>query len=174
MSVVDSGHVSSGLGLSVMSTAEKMRREPFIKTEDIIMNIEEERTKIRTSFILRDTDYLYRSGRLSERMNKLCTAFMIHPVIIMKNSAMTVGPIFLGSLKRARRAYIKRMLRHSGSIKTDVLFITYAGMRIEEIEEIRDIVSEYVKFDKVYLQKASPAVCANCGAGTFGLLFERK
>ena len=107
-------------------------------------------------------------------MNRLCSAFMIHPVIVMKDSNMKVGRVFFGGLKRARRSYIKRTLRHPGSINKERLFITYTGMRTDEAEEIKEIVREYVSFEKVYLQKASPAICANCGAGTFGLLFERK
>ena len=174
VTIVDSGHLSSGMGLLVLDAVKKMKAEPFADTDELRNFAESLRGRVQTSFILRDTDHLCRSGRLSERTNRLCNAFMIHPVIVMKDSSMKVGKVFFGSLKRARRKYIKRALRHSHSIKKDTLFITYVGMRSSEIEEIRDIVAEYVKFDNVYLQKASPAVSANCGAGTFGLLFERK
>lgn len=174
VSVVDSGHLSSGMGLMVLEAVSKMKSEPFADTAELKNSIESFSGKVQTSFILRDTEYLCRNGRLSERMNRLCNAFMIHPVIVMKDSSMKVGRVFFGGLRRARRAYIKRALRHPGSINTEKLFITYTGMRTDEAEEIKEIVGEYVRFDKVYLQKASPAICANCGAGTFGLLFERK
>lgn len=174
VSVVDSGQLSSGTGLLVLDAVNKMKNAPFADTNELKNGIESHKRRIQTSFIMRDTEYIYRSGRLTERMNKLCTAFMIHPVIVMKNSSMVIGTVFFGSLKRARRAYIKKALRHSGGINKETLFITYVGMRREEIEEIKDIVAEYVSFENVYLQKASPAICANCGAGTFGLLFERK
>ena len=174
VSVVDSGHLSSGMGLMVLEAVSKMKSEPSAGADELKNSIGAVRERVQTSFLLRDTECLCRSGRLSERMNRLCSAFMIHPVIVMKDSNMKVGRVFFGGLKRARRSYIKRTLRHPGSINRERLFITYAGMRTDEAEEIKEIVGEYVSFDKVYLQKASPAICANCGAGTFGLLFERK
>ena len=174
VTVVDSGHLSSGMGLMVLLTVMRMKNEPFASPEDILQGVELLKNEINTSFILENTEYLCRSGRLSERVSRLCTAFMIHPMIVMKNSSMTVGKIFFGSLKKARRAYIKRELRDPSGIDTDVLFITYAGMKHEEIEEIKQTVLEFVKFENIYLQKASPAISANCGAGTFGLLFRRK
>ncbi|MCR5121170.1 MAG: DegV family EDD domain-containing protein [Ruminococcus sp.] len=174
VSVVDSGHLSSGMGLLAISAAYRMKGEPFSDAAEIKRGIEEMRGKVSTSFIMRDTNHLCRSGRLPERINRLCSAFMIHPVIVMKDSTMIVGKLFFGSLERARRTYIKKALHDPHTINTDTLFITYVGMKKDEIEQIRDIVAEYVKFDKVYLQKASPAICANCGEGTFGLLFQRK
>ncbi|SDA13498.1 EDD domain protein, DegV family [Ruminococcus sp. YE71] len=174
VNVVDSGHLSSGTGLLVLDAVMQMKQTPFADAEELKNSIELMRGTIQTSFILRDTEYICRSGRLSERMNRLCNAFMVHPVIVMKDSSMNVGRVIFGSRKRSHRKYIRRTLRRSGSISRDTLFITYAGMRTDEIEEIRDMVSEYVSFDNVYLQKASPAICANCGAGTFGLMFARK
>ena len=174
VNVVDSGHLSSGMGLMAIRAAYRMKGEPFSDAAEIKRGIEEMRGRVSTSFIMRDTNYLCRSGRLSERINRLCSAFMIHPVIVMKDSTMTIGKVFFGNLKQARRTYIKKALYDLHGINTEALFITYVGMKKDEVEEIRDIVAEFVKFDKVYLQKASPAICANCGEGTFGLIFERK
>ena len=174
VTVIDSGHLSSGMGFMVLDAATRIKDEPFLTADDVNGECEELRERIQTSFILENTEYLCRSGRLSPRISRFCNAFMIHPTIVMKESRMRVGDIYFGTLKQARRSYIKRTLHTPDTIKTDVLFITYAGMRQEETEEIRDYVQEIVKFDKIYLQKASPAVSANCGSGTFGLIFERK
>ena len=70
--------------------------------------------------------------------------------------------------------YIKRALKNKKHIDRSVLFITYAGMKKSEAEAIRDEVQEIVAFEKVYLQKASPAISINCGPGSFGLLFKRR
>jgi fatty acid-binding protein DegV len=174
VSVIDSGHLSSGMGIMALEAAGRMKNEPFVPIDELKLWLNGMKEKIQSSFILASTEYLCRSGRLPERINRLCSAFMIHPVIVMKDSTMIVGKLFFGSPERARRTYIKKALHDPHTINTDTLFITYVGMKKDEIEQIRDIVAEYVKFDKVYLQKASPAICANCGEGTFGLLFKRK
>ena len=174
VTVIDSGHLSSGMGLMAICAASRIKEEPFITAEEIRQECERIRGSIQTSFMLENTDFLCRSGRLSERMNKLCNAFMIHPKIVMRNSGMGVGALFFGTLRQTRRSYIRKTLRDVHSIDTDMLFITYAGMRQDELEEIRNMVQGIVPFQHVYLQKASPAVSANCGDGTFGLLFMRK
>ena len=129
---------------------------------------------IRTSFIVDDTEYLSRSGRLPGWLHKVCSALMIHPVIEMKDSAMTVGGIILGDWEKARKKYIRRVLRGVSDIDTDTLFITYAGIPSEQLEEIRKEAESIVPFEHVYLQPASPAISINCGPGSFGLIYKRR
>ncbi len=171
--VIDSGQLSSGTGLSVLAARELVEKG-VLDEEELLNRLEKINTKISTSFIVDTTEFLYRGGRLSEKVHKLCHAFMLHPVIVLKNSSMKVGSIVIGSRERARDKYIRDTLKDPGGIDTSVLFITYAGMKKSEIEEIRKKVCDIVAFDKVYLQKASPAISINCGPGTFGLLFRRR
>ena len=53
------------------------------------------------------------------------------------------------------------------------MFITYAGLSYEELQEIENMVRKKIAFERVIYQKASPAISINCGAGAFGLLFKR-
>ncbi len=46
-----------------------------------------------------------------------------------------------------------------------ILFITYAGMSEENLKYIQELVRQYCPFERVYLQKASPAIASNCGPG---------
>ena len=55
-----------------------------------------------------------------------------------------------------------------------ILFITYAGLTNEELKEIEEQVKSLGDFENIIYQKASPAISANCGPGTFGLLFMLK
>ncbi len=172
--VVDSGQVSSGTGIIALEAAAKIKNEPFSDSDDIMEFIGELRERIQSCFLLNDTNYLLRMGLISDQTNKLLSTFMAHPVMQMKNNSLTVGEIFFGDTGKTRRSYIKKLLRDPDSINKDTLFITYSGMKSEEIEDIRKITAEFVDFSNVYLQKASPASCARCGSGTFGLLFARK
>ena len=92
----------------------------------------------------------------------------------MKKSSMTVGSILVGERDSVCKAYIKRALRNPDSIDPSVLFITYVGMKLDEVEAVKEEAMKIVKFEKVYLQKASPAVSINSGPGTFGLIFSKK
>lgn len=171
--VIDSGHLSSGTGIMVLAAMELI--DKGITDEDELSEwLDRIRDRIQTSFIVDNTAYMNRGGRLSDRIYRLSKAFMLHPMIVLKNSSMKVGGIYMGSTEKVRHMYIKRALKNKKHIDRSVLFITYAGMKKSEAEAIRDEVQEIVAFEKVYLQKASPAISINCGPGSFGLLFKRR
>ena len=66
------------------------------------------------------------------------------------------------------------VLRNAADIDRSILFVTYVGLSSRDMEFIRKHIEASVAFEKIYFQKASPAIAANCGAGTFGLLYKTK
>ncbi len=167
--VIDSGHLSSGMGLMVLRAAEYAAAGLTI--DEIVNELKLMREKVRTSFIVDSTEYLARSGRISSKINTICEMLMLHPVIVLKNSSMKVGAIRMGTKDYARRKYIVSTLHVTGKIDKKILFITYTGMKRAELQEIEKQVKEEVSFEKIIYQKASPAISSNCGPGSFGLLF---
>ena len=170
--VLDSGHLSSGMGLMVLRAAEYAA--DGLGANDIAEKIEGMKTAVRTSFIVDSTEYLARSGRIAPKIHAVCKALMLHPVLVLKNSSMNVGAIRIGTKDRTRKKYITSTLSILGEIDTRTLFITYAGLTKEELENIEEQVKKKVAFQDVIYQKASPAISTNCGPGTFGLLFMVK
>ncbi|MCR4909027.1 MAG: DegV family EDD domain-containing protein [Lachnospiraceae bacterium] len=172
VTVVDSGHLSSGMGLMVLY-ARKLSSEK--KTvEEIVSSLEEMRDKVRTSFIVDDTEFLARAGRLPNRIHTVCRILMLHPIIILKRSKLTVGGIRIGRRVKFRKEYISKALEALGTIDDSTLFITYTGLSQQDLQEIRAEVIKKAAFKEIIFQKASPSISANCGPGTFGLIFARK
>ena len=167
--VVDSGHLSSGMGLMVLRTAECAA--DGMSAEAIVKEIERMERRTRTSFIVDSTEYLARSGRLAPKIHEVCKALMLHPVIVLKNSSMKVGTVRMGSKDYVRGKYISSVLSAKRGIDTGMLFITHTGLRKEELDDIKEQVQKKVVFQNIICQKASPAISTNCGPGTFGLLF---
>ena len=168
--VIDTGHLSSGMGFVVLQAAEYAAGG--MSKEDVIEGIQQIRSLVRTSFIVDDTEYLLRAGRISPRINTICRVFMVHPVLVLKNSKMTVGAVMIGTQKTVWKKYIASVLQNAGRIDKRLLFITYAGLSYEDLQEIENIVKKKIPFEKVIYQKASPAISINCGVGAFGLLFK--
>lgn len=168
--VIDTGHLSSGMGFVVLQAAEYAAGG--MSKEDVIEGIQQIRSLVRTSFIVDDTEYLLRAGRISPRINAICRVFMVHPVLVLKNSKMTVGAVMIGTQKTVWKKYIASVLQNAGRIDKRLLFITYAGLSYEDLQEIENIVKKKIPFEKVIYQKASPAISINCGVGAFGLLFK--
>ena len=167
--VVDSGHLSTGMGLLVLRAAEYA--EEGMSAVEIVKKIEEMRKQVSTSFVVDSTEYLARSGRLAPKMNSLCKALMLHPVLVMKKSKITVGAVRIGGRNSVWKRYIASTLHKAGTIDTARLFITHTGLTREELEDIREQVEKKVKFKEIIIQKASPTISINSGPGTFGLLF---
>ena len=170
--VIDSGHLSSGMGLLAMSAEEYAMNG--LTNDAIISEIERAKKLIKTSFIVTDTEYLARSGRVTPKIHTICKAFMIHPVITLKNSAMKVASLRIGVREVAWKKYISNEFKHPARIDKRILFVTYAGLTREELSEIKEQITMRVPFDEIIFQKASPAVATNCGPGTFGLLYRMK
>ena len=167
--VLDSGHLSSGMGLMVLRAADYAAEG---MTADLIVEkMKEMKQCVNTSFIVDSTEYLVRSGRISSKINRVCKAFLLHPVLTLKNSSMKVGTIRIGTRNHVWKKYIVSTLRTVREIDTNTLFITHAGLTKEELTQIGELAGNKVSFKNVIYQKASPAISTNCGPGTFGLLF---
>jgi DegV family protein with EDD domain len=171
--VLDSGLISSGLGLLVLY-AKELTEIGMFDPDQIISALEDKKVTISTSYIINNTEFLYRSGKLSNNIHKVCDAFMFHPMVEAKNSQLCIRRLWAGNFEKTATRYIKEQFKHSVSIDTSKLFITYSGLKHTDIEKIISEINTYIQFEKVYVQKASPSVSINCGPNTFGLFYMRK
>ncbi len=168
VTVIDSGHLSSGQGLMVI---EACRLAEQGKTpEEISAQLERIKTKIHSSFVVDDIDFLVRSEQISTKVTGVTRAFMLKPVLKLKKGRMRIGKVYFGTRERTWRKYIRWVLREPARIDHRLLFVTCVGLSKNEIEWIRGEIKKHADFDKIYFQKASPVIAVNCGNGTFGIL----
>lgn len=172
VTVVDSAHISSGHGLMVLYAA--MLAEEGRSVDEICQALDEYRERVFSNFLVPSTATLYRNGKVSGGVHRLCELLNLHPVLSMSKNRLKLWRIESGSMHRTTRQYIKKLFKHSRQIDTRILFVTYAGCSVKQIDEIVEIVEKYIHFDKIVLQKASATVSSNCGIGTFGLMFVKK
>ena len=172
VSVVDSGHLSSGQGILAIIAAKAA--EEGKKPEEILELLKKEKRRIHTSFIVDNLDFLAKTKQVGVRVANLTKAFMVRPVLAMKHGKMTVSKVTVGTREEAWKKYIHSTLRNPSRVDKSILFITFAGVTKKELDWIREEVEKRITFDEVYFQQASPAIASNCGPGTFGLLFRTK
>lgn len=172
VTIVDSAHISSGHGLMVLHAARLA--EEGRSVDEICEALDAFRERVFSNFLVPSTATLHRNGKVGGVVHKLCTALNLHPVLSMSKNRLKLCWIESGNMHRVVRQYIKKLFKHSRQIDTRILFITYAGCSVKQIDEIVEIAEKYIHFDKVILQKASATVSSNCGIGTFGLMFVRK
>ncbi|MDE5718818.1 MAG: DegV family EDD domain-containing protein, partial [Lachnospiraceae bacterium] len=172
VTVIDSAHISSGHGLMVLYAA--MMAEEGRSVDEICRALDEYRERVFSNFLVPSTATLYRNGKVSGAVHRVCTVLNLHPVLSMSKNRLKLWCIESGNMHRVVRQYIRKLFRHSRQIDTRILFVTYAGCSVKQVDEIVEIVEKYIHFDQVILQKASATVSSNCGVGTFGLMFVRK
>lgn len=170
--VVNSGHLTCGMGLLVLQAAQYAAEG--MSAEAIARRLDAEKSRVRTSFIMENTEYLARSGRLSQKIHEICDSLLLHPVIVLKNNSLKVGSIQIGARDYVRSRYIAATLKDGEEIDTDMLFIAHTGLTREELDDVREQVERKVKFRKVFYQIGSPAISVNCGPHAVGLCFMVK
>lgn len=170
--VFDSGHLSSGMGLLVLRAAEYAAID--MKPEAIVEALKADQAKVCTSFVVDSMKYLALAGRVSGKLETLCKVLMLHPVITLRRSRMRVGNVCIGTRANTWRWYISWALSGRRNVDRSMLFITHAGLSSQELEQIEAKVRETMDFDKIILQKYSPAILTNCGPGSFGLFYMKR
>ncbi len=169
VTVVDSGHLSSGMGIMVLHAA-KMAQDGH-SVEEICSELNELKDRVSTTFILSTPDNLYRNGRMSKGVRNLCRALNLHPVLHLSQSKIKLQEIIIGKREKAYKKYIKEQLQDKKKVDQSILFLTYAGCSVKQLKEIQKEINKYSNFEYIQLQKASATISSNCGIGAFGLLF---
>ncbi|MCI8427021.1 MAG: DegV family EDD domain-containing protein [Lachnospira sp.] len=172
VTVVDSGHLSSSMGLIVLYAASMV--ENHVSKEEILKAIKKLSRYISSAFIIDSTHMMCHAGRISKRIQILCDTLLLHPVIVLRKSKIVVGSMEMGDFPHVAKRYVRKLFMNARNIDRRILFITYAGIDKEKLQYLQDLVHQYCPFERVYLQKASSAIASNCGPGSFGLLFMKK
>ena len=171
VTVIDSGHLSSGQGLIVLEAC-RMAREGM-KPEAIKESLEKKRRQFSTSFVVSNLKYMAKAGQVDNWVYVMSNAILMRPVLRMKNGKITVGRVFFGNQEDSWKKYIDSELRFSQNIDKSLLFVTYVGLSQKDLDIIDAEIKRKVKFERIIYQKASPVIALNCGPGTFGLLYKK-
>ena len=172
VTVVDSGHVSSAMGIMVLATCRMVQQNYAM--EAIVSELEQLKYRLEGAFILDSTEYMVRSGRISESVNMVFRSFMLHPMIKMDSGKLKVSRIWFGRRERARRNFIAHMFPKRKDIDNDIMIVTYVGLSEYELHMIEDEIRRRADFRRIIFKKASAAISVNSGPGTFGITYLKE
>ncbi len=170
--VVDSGKISSAMGLMVLIAADLARKGA---TKDIILQkLDQVRDKINCSFIMRSTKYLVYNHRWRTFFAGCMETMAIHPIVTVRNSALSIGGVAFGKDYQYARDYINARLRNKDKISNEVLFVVIAGCDYDMQQYIVEEVKKQMDWRHICVLKASATISCNSGSGTFSLTFLNK
>ncbi len=170
--IVDSKHLSSGVGFIVLKAAKMAAERKDAKY--IAEEAEKMSNRVSSTFIVRNADYLYKNGKVGKWVQRLCNLLNIHPVLGMKDGNISVKRIFFGNYENAQLKYIRKELINHDNIDKKRLFITHAGCSIKELNAVRREIDKYCTFENTSTTTASATISSNCGPHTIGVLYINK
>lgn len=170
--VVDSRNLSTGIGLQVLRAAELA--EQGVSAEEIVSAVEQEREKVRASFVVDTLTYLARGGRCSGATALVATTLKLHPCIQVVEGKMIVGKKYHGSVEKALLRYEKDLEEELLRADPRRVFITHSGTAPEVVATIRKCLEELTYFQEIHETIAGGVISSHCGPGTLGILFYEK
>lgn len=171
---IDSGNLSTGMGLVVIAAAERIAAG--MPVEQIVSEVQEFTKHVEASFVIDTLEFLHKGGRCSTLAMLGANLLKLKPCIEVNNadSSMTVGKKYRGSLDKALLDYVKDRLEGRTDIRTNRIFITHSGISDERVELVKNAIRQYQNFDEIIVTRAGCTITSHCGPNTLGILFVRK
>ena len=167
--VVDSGNLSTGIGLLVIEAAILARQGKC--AEEIAAKMEERKPLVRASFVVDTLTYLHRGGRCSGLAAMAGGVLKLHPRIAVENGKMLPGKKYRGKIAAVIMDYVKDMEESLKKAQPDRVFITHSGCDEEQIQAVQNYLEGLQHFDEILVTRAGGVISSHCGPGTLGVLF---
>lgn len=169
VSVIDSGNLSTGIGLMVIEACVLAKEGK--SAAEIVEVVEALKPRVRASFVVDTLTYLYRGGRCSGLAAMAGSMLKIHPKIVVAEGKMVPDEKYRGKMSVVVMRYVKDMEEELKRAKTDRVFITHSGTDETNIEEIRKYLESLHVFSEILVTRAGGVVSSHCGPGTLGVLY---
>lgn len=166
--LIDSGNLSSGIGLLLLKTAKY--RDEGLAVEDIVTMIEGTVPKVRSQFVIDTLDYLHKGGRVSTLSALMGGVLRIKPIIKVRNGIMVVGKKARGSIKKGIDLMIKEFIDQADDIDNEFVMITHS-LAHDSYLYIKNEIDNKVKIKNLYETNAGCVISSHCGKGTIGILY---
>lgn len=167
--VIDSMALSSGQGLLVLKASDMVKQG--YNADEIEEAINALRSKVNTSFVPDQLNYLHKGGRCSGMTMFVANALKIHPKIVMKEGQLMQGGKYRGNMDRCISNYIQELKEIYPKYDKTRCFITHSTAEPELVEVAKAKVKELFDFEEIIETVAGSIITSHCGKGTLGVLF---
>lgn len=172
MFIIDSGNLSTGIGLQVLRAAELA--EAGRSAEEITAEIEGARDKVRASFVVERLDYLAMGGRCSTVTALLGGKLNLKPRVEVKGGKMAAGKKYRGTQDKVILKYVQDMRESLLEADPGRVFITHSGCPESVIAEVKQYLEALDVFQDIRITRAGGVISSHCGPGTLGVLYYTR
>ena len=172
MYVIDSQNLSTGIGLQVLRAAELAGQG--LGAQEIVTQIEQERSRVRASFVVERLDYLAMGGRCSSVVALFGGKLKLKPRIEVTDGKMEAGKKYRGNQDKVILKYVQDMEMQLRQADPHRIFITHSGCEEAVIRSVEEYLKGLHHFEEILITRAGGVISSHCGPGTLGVLFYEK
>ena len=172
MYVIDSQNLSTGIGLQVLRAAELAAQG--LAAQEIVTQIEQERGRVRASFVVERLDYLAMGGRCSSVVALFGGKLKLKPRIEVTDGKMEAGKKYRGNQDKVILKYVQNMEMQLRQADPHRIFITHSGCEEAVIRSVEEYLKGLHHFEEILITRAGGVISSHCGPGTLGVLFYQK
>ena len=165
--VIDSGNMSCGMALVVLTAARQVMLGASV--EEVCELVENVKTQIVSSFIMPSIDIFYKNGYTNRFIYSVCHAFRFHPIVKARKSTFVIASGKIGNNYICRKKFLKSYFKKYINLNHDIIYITYAGISVEEQERLLSEINNFKGFKQIIVQKCSATNACFSGRGTIGM-----
>lgn len=172
MYIIDSQNLSTGIGLQVLRAAELAGQG--LAAQEIVTQIEQERGRVRASFVVERLDYLAMGGRCSSVVALFGGKLKLKPRIEVTDGKMEAGKKYRGNQDKVILKYVQDMEMQLRQADSHRIFITHSGCEEAVIRSVEEYLKGLHHFEEILITRAGGVISSHCGPGTLGVLFYEK
>ena len=169
--VVDSGNLSTGIGLLVVKACTW--REEGKDVHEIARLMREEVSYVRSQFVVDTMEYLHKGGRCSSVAKLFGTILKIKPLIVVRDGKMSVGGKPRGKMEVCLDKLVEMVIADKDNIDLSTVFVTHSEAD-SSCEYLTAKVKEVLPEANVVESRAGCIISTHCGPGTIGVLYTLK
>ena len=177
MYIIDSKNLSTGIGLQVLRAAELAAQglaAQGLAAQEIVTQIEQERGRVRASFVVERLDYLAMGGRCSSVVALFGGKLKLKPRIEVMDGKMEAGKKYRGNQDKVILKYVQDMEMQLRQADPHRIFITHSGCEEAVIRSVEEYLKGLHHFEEILITRAGGVISSHCGPGTLGVLFYQK
>ena len=171
--VFDSRNLSIGIAIQAIKAAELAEQG---KSAQEIMNfLNEISPKVRTSFIVKDLNYLKMGGRCSSLQAFAGSRLNIKPKIHLENGFVLAGENFRGSREKIVQKLIESSASDLPNIDMDTVLLAHAFASDRDVQIAKDcLLSLMPNIKNLIVTTTGGVISSHCGPETVGLVYKLK
>ncbi len=161
--VVDSGSVSMGIGLTVISAARVIQEGASFK--EVLELVNRNVSQSRLVAFFQTLEYLHKGGRIGKAKTLMGAILHVKPMIIIRE-----GEVHPFGLARTRTGAIKKLYEFAKSLpRIKELSVMYGGTDLKEVDALLEMMDSFFPKHRIQVAQGGTTLGTHTGPGTMAI-----